>query len=133
MHDQTGWFVDDEDVRVFIDNGQIHGLGLELPGFGFCQQLINADRKVFAAVNLVFGLGDGPVIHIHPPCLNPLLQAVARMFRHRIGQHLVEPAAPGSDALQRAIIRNVVFQILQGLRQRVFDGCDGSGLRFHEA
>ena len=102
VDDQSGGFVDDDDGIVFVHNIQIHRFRFECKIL-FARTYRYADG--FPAYHFVFGLG-GLIVYNDHAFFNPRCQAAARIIRHELCQHRIQPPA---RKLQRNSQINTTF------------------------
>ena len=82
---------------IFINHLQIHRFWQKGACLGFCKDLVNAHRDVFATVNFLFWLQRQLTIHQHATGLYPLLEAIAGMLWNHLGKHLIQAPALSGD------------------------------------
>ncbi len=91
MHDQSGRFVDHDDMLIFVHDIQFHRFRLKSLVFRRALRQ-NDDLLVAIGGHVAFGNFS---IDGHETGFQPQLQAAARVLRHQLGDDFIEAVAAG--------------------------------------
>ena len=98
VHDQPGWFVDDDQVVVLVKDPQIHRLGLEPAG----RRRRQLPAEMIASPEPASRPG-GAVIEADVPLRDQPLDVAAAFTGEQAGQVLVESRGIGNDGVLRRL------------------------------